>query len=78
MAATQAQLDAAIAGLPASLEAAVDAALAPVIAAIEAKSAGSPVDFQPEIDQLNAISGTVATQVAADLTPAQTPPPGGP
>lgn len=70
--ATQADLDAAIAALPAAIETAVEAALAPVIAAIEAKA--GTTDFQPEIDQLNAVGATVAQKVASDLTPPQYPP----
>lgn len=58
---SQADLDAVIAGLPGVIE----AALAPVIAAIEAKSAGQPVDFSPEIASLNGI----AAAVAASITP---------
>lgn len=65
--ATKQDLDAAIAALPLAVETAVEAALAPVIAAIEASNGA--VDLQPEIDQLNALGGTVAAKVAADLTP---------
>ena len=66
--ATKADLDAALAALPAAIETAIETALAPVIAAIVAK-AGS-VDFQPEIDQLNAVAGAVSAKVTTDLTPA--------
>lgn len=66
--ATKADLDAAIAALPAALTTALDNALAPIIAAITAKAGNT--DFQPEIDALNAVGATVATKVAADVTPA--------
>ena len=66
--ANQTDLDAAIAALPAAIETAVEAALAPVIAAIQAKAVN--VDLSAEITSLNAIGATVATKVAADLTPA--------
>jgi hypothetical protein len=65
--ATKADLDTVIAALPAAIETAVETALAPIIAAIQASAGGA--DLQPEIDQLNALGGTVATKVAADLTP---------
>lgn len=63
----QADLDAAIAALPAQIEAKVEAALAPIIAAIQAKAGN--VDLSAEIASLNAVGDTVATQVATDLTP---------
>jgi hypothetical protein len=62
--ATQADLDAAIAALPAKLEAAIEAAVQPIIDAIKAKGGA---DLQPEIDALNAVGDTVAAQVATDL-----------
>lgn len=68
--ATKSDLDAVIAGLPAAIESAVETALVPVIQAI--KDSGAAVELQPEIDQLNALGATVASKVAADLTP--TPP----
>lgn len=68
--ATKADLDAVIAALPAAIETAVETAVAPIIKAIQ-DSAGAP-DLQSEIDLLNALGGTVAAKVAADLTP--TPP----
>jgi hypothetical protein len=68
--ATQSDLDAAIAGLPKAIE----DALAPVIAAIVAKSAGTPVDFTPEITALQGIPAAVSTAVtpAAPATAAKT------
>lgn len=66
--ATKQDLDNAIAALPEAIETAVESALAPVIAALQAKA--GTVDLQSEIDQLNAVAGTVSTKVAADLTPA--------
>jgi hypothetical protein len=71
--ATQADLDAAIAALPGQIQTAVENALTPVIAAIEAKAAGTPVDFSPEIASLNAIPATVASGIAAAVTPAPAP-----
>lgn len=65
--ATQADLDAVIAGLEAAIETAMETALAPVIAAIQAKAAN--VDLSAEIAQLNAVAGDVSAKVAADLTP---------
>jgi hypothetical protein len=65
--ATKQDLDAAIAALPLAVETAVEAALAPVIAAIIASNGA--VELQPEIDQLNALAGTVSAKIAADLTP---------
>jgi hypothetical protein len=67
---TQKDLDDAIAALPDQIKTAIETALAPVIQAIKDKSAGTPVDFTPEITALQAIGGTVATEVATDLTPA--------
>ena len=65
--ATQSDLDAAIAALPGAIQ----TALAPVIASIQAKAAGTPIDFSPEIASLNAIPAAVASAV----TPAPTPTP---
>lgn len=73
--ASQKDLDDAIAALPQKIEDAVDAALAPVIKALEDKASGTPVDFQSEIDQLNAMGATVAEKVTADLTPTVPSPP---
>ena len=67
MAATQADLDAAIAALPGQVQAAVDAALAPVILAIKAKVQGAGVDLSAEVASLAAVGGTVATSVATDI-----------
>jgi predicted PurR-regulated permease PerM len=68
MAATQADLDAAIAALPAALDTALETALAPIIAAIQAKAGA--VDFTPEITSLNAIPASVSAAVAMAVTPA--------
>jgi hypothetical protein len=69
---TKTDLDNAIAALPGAITSAVEAAMQPVIQAIQDK-AGS-IDFQPEIDQLNAIGANVATKIAADLMPAPAAP----
>ena len=68
MAATQADLDAAIAALPGLIETALETELAPVIAAIQAKAGA--VDFTPEITSLNAIPASVSSAVATAVTPA--------
>ena len=68
MAATQADLDAAIAALPAALETALDNAIKPIIAAIQAKAGAA--DFTSEIAALNALPASVSAQVAGDVTPA--------
>lgn len=64
MAATQADLDAAIEALPAQLETAIETAVQPIIDAIKAKGGA---DLQPEVDKLNALGSTVSQQVATDL-----------
>lgn len=71
MSATKTDLDNAIAALPAAVETAVTTAVQPVIDAIKAKA--GDIDLQPEIDQLNAIAASVASKVAADLTPPAAP-----
>jgi len=68
--ATIADLDAAIAALPAKIASALEAKLAPIIADLVAKA--GPVDLSAEIASLNALPDSVATQVTTDLT---TPPP---
>lgn len=76
MAMNQAQLDAAIAALPAQIEAAVESsttteletALAPVIANLQQIASQNGLDFTNEINSLNAIPGTVAPAVATQVS----------
>ena len=69
---TQAQLDAAIAALPAQIETAVENALQPVIAQIQAAAAANSVDLTNEVNSLNAIPAAVASAVATAVTPPAT------
>ena len=66
---TQAQLDAAIAALPGTIETAVETALQPVIVAIQQAAASAGIDLTNEVNSLNAIPGTVSAAVATALTP---------
>lgn len=68
MAKSQADLDAAIDQLPGSVASAVVTSITPVIESLKAKNEITPVDFQPEIDKLEAIGPTVAAAVTQAIS----------
>ncbi len=65
---TQADLDAAIAALPAAIEAAVTTAVQPIITALQ--NAQGQTDFTNEVSQLQAMPAAIAQAAATALTPA--------
>jgi hypothetical protein len=71
---SQQDLDAIIAGLPASVESAVSAAVTPIVTPIVTKLQNLPqADFSSEADSLSSLPATIAASVSSALAAAFAP-----